>query len=149
MKRIFTVLILLLSFYIQSNAQLVSNQCESMSPCNALPICDIALPITQTFSFSMVGPPAGNPLQVTTCQNNNTLTNTMTNNWVFYRFTCYNGGDLNFIITPNQANSNLNWALWDISVSGCGNLNTGNQFIKDIDNYGLILLITCRILELR
>jgi len=123
MKRIFTVLILLVSFYIQSHAQTLSNQCES-SPCNALPICGTAT-ISQPFAFTSVGNPPGSPLQVTSCINNLGINTVATNNWVFYRFTCYSGGDFNFLITPNQTLTNLNWALWDITTSGCGNLGDG------------------------
>ena len=124
MKRIFTVLILLASFYMQSHAQVLSNQCES-SPCNALPICGTAT-ISQPYAFTSVGNPPGTPLQITSCVNNLGVNTAASNNWVFYRFTCYSGGDLNFLITPNQTLTNLNWALWDITTSGCGNLNTGN-----------------------
>lgn len=123
MKRIFTVLILLLSFYIQSHAQTLNNQCES-SPCNALPICGTL--VSQPYAFTSGGNPPGTPLQVTSCINNLGTSTTATSNWVFYRFTCYSAGDLNFLITPNQTLTNLNWALWDITTSGCGNLNTGN-----------------------
>jgi len=123
MKRIFTVLILLVSFYMQSHAQTLSNQCES-SPCNALPICGTAT-ISQPYAFTSVGNPPGTPLQVTSCINNLGVNTAASNNWVFYRFTCYSGGDLNFLITPNQTLTNLNWALWDITTSGCGNLGDG------------------------
>ena len=53
MKRIITAILLIVSF--QLNAQVLNNQCESQTPCNALPICGTAT-VSIAPSYSTTAP---------------------------------------------------------------------------------------------
>ncbi|MBL7771591.1 MAG: gliding motility-associated C-terminal domain-containing protein [Chitinophagaceae bacterium] len=111
MKRIITsIVVLLVSFWSTQAQTMITGGCES-SPCNAIPLCGIGT-VNQANSFTSTGNPQG------TCG-----ANFFTGNWVYYRFTCYASGNLTFTITPNDATSDINWGLWDISVTGCGSLS--------------------------
>lgn len=112
MKQITTAIVLSLVAFFSSKAQvIVINACES-NPCNAFVHCGAGNVIQQN-SFASIGNPQG------TCG-----ANFFTGNWVYYRFTCYASGNLNFTITPNDAASDINWALWNITTTGCANLSS-------------------------
>ena len=120
MKRIITSLILIAGFIVQGNAQVLLNQCESATPCNARVICGN----TVNSNFSYTTAPAFNPM--VTCASS-TGTFAYASNWVYYRFTCYTTGTLNFRLNSNDSASvasDLDWALWDISTTGCGSLTS-------------------------
>ncbi|MBK6820978.1 MAG: hypothetical protein IPG85_15845 [Bacteroidetes bacterium] len=123
MKRIITAILLIVSF--QLNAQVLNNQCESQTPCNALPICGTAT-VSIAPSYSTTAPYNVNPGGAGTCAGALGGTFTYTPNWVFFRFKCFTGGALNFAIIGNDLASDLDWAMWDITVSGCGSLSAGN-----------------------
>jgi hypothetical protein len=119
MKRIFTSLVLLFAIYFNGSAQLLpANQCESQTPCNARPIC--GAPVVTPFSFVTSALPA--PVGV--C---GAFLYGAAGNWVYYRFTCYSSGIFNFRLASNDSatvNSDLDFALWDITTAGCGGINT-------------------------
>lgn len=119
MKRIITSIALILGFAIQGYSQLLpANQCESQSPCNARSICGNVV----TTNFSYATTPAFNPVGVCGAF-------TYSSNWMYYRFTCYTTGTLNFRLVPIDSTlvgSDLDWALWNITTSGCGSLTAGN-----------------------
>ncbi|MBL7766103.1 MAG: SprB repeat-containing protein, partial [Chitinophagaceae bacterium] len=119
MKRILTALLLIAGFVFQSKAQLLATgQCEE-SPCGARIICGTGT-INNPYSYQNA---TGNP--VGTCASSSG-TFSYAQNWMYYRFKCTQTGILNFSITANDAASDLDWALWDISTSGCSSLGTGN-----------------------
>lgn len=93
-----------------AQAQMSTNACES-SPCNAIQICGIGTKVNN-YSYTSTGNPQG------TCG-----ANFFTNNWVYYRLTCYGSGNLIFTITPNDPLTDLNWAFWNITTTGCGSLS--------------------------
>jgi gliding motility-associated-like protein len=109
MKRIITSILILLAAYSNVKAQMLTNACES-SPCNAISICGIGAK-NQLYSFTSTGYPQS------TCG-----AQLMSNNWVYYRFTCYASGVLQFQINPNDPLTDINWALYNITTSGCSNL---------------------------
>ena len=120
MKRIITSLVLLVGFMLQGNAQVLLNQCESTTPCSARSICGN----TVVTNYSYTTAPAFNPM--VTCASS-TGTFAYASNWVYYRFTCYTTGTLNFRLNSNDSAStasDLDWALWDITTTGCGSLTT-------------------------
>ena len=121
MKKIITSLLLILGFCLQGKAQLLPmNQCES-SPCGALPICGNT--ITNIYSYQSN---TGNPTGVGTCASS-TGTFTYNQNWVYYRFKCYTTGTFNFTLTPNDATSDLDWAMWNVTTSGCSSITNSNM----------------------
>ena len=120
MKRIITSLVLFVGFMLQGNAQVLLNQCESTTPCSARSICGN----TVVTNYSYTTAPAFNPM--VTCASS-TGTFAYASNWVYYRFTCYTTGTLNFRLNSNDSAStasDLDWALWDITTTGCGSLTT-------------------------
>ncbi len=122
MKRIITSLALILGFLVQGQSQVLLNQCESATACNARTICGG----TVVSAFSYTTSPASNPIG--TCASS-TGTFAYASNWVYYRFTCYTTGTLNFRLNSNDSAStasDLDWALWNITASGCGSLTTAN-----------------------
>lgn len=120
MKRIFTSLVLLFGLIYQGQAQLLpANQCESQTPCNAKPLCGTV--INSAFSYSTT--PAFNP--VGTCASS-TGTFSYTSNWMYYKFTCNTTGTFNFRLNANDSASDLDWAIWDITSSGCGAISGAN-----------------------
>ncbi|GBL36183.1 hypothetical protein EMGBS15_17780 [Filimonas sp.] len=120
MKRILTSLALILGFALQGQSQVLLNQCESATACRARTICGGTI----VSNFSYTTSPAFNP--VGTCASS-TGTFAYASNWVYYRFTCYTTGILNFRLNSNDSTttaSDLDWALWDITATGCNTLTT-------------------------
>lgn len=106
----------------QANSQLLTDQCESMTACNALPICGTS--IVNNFSYTTTV--SSNPIGA--C-GSSTGTFAFSGKWVYYRFTCYSTGIFKFRLVPNDSatvNSDLDWALWDITYGDCSTLNTSN-----------------------
>ena len=112
----------MLGFVLQGQSQLLpANQCES-SPCGARPICGNTI----TSGFSFVTSPASNPIG--TCASS-TGTFAYSSNWVYYRFTCYSTGTFTMRLNSNDSATiatDLDWAMWDITTSGCSALTTAN-----------------------
>ncbi|HNF72113.1 MAG TPA: hypothetical protein PLP34_06865, partial [Chitinophagaceae bacterium] len=120
MKRILSAVLLLIAFTTTLKAQLLpANQCESQSACNARPLCGGVI----NNAFSYVTTPASNPIG--TCASS-TGTFAYNSNWMFYKFTCYSTGIFNFRLNANDSASDLDWALWDVTVTGCGTLTSAN-----------------------
>jgi gliding motility-associated-like protein len=120
MKRIITSLVLIIGLVWNAQAQLLpANQCESQTPCNARALCGSVINVP----YSFITTPAFNPIG--TCASS-TGTFSYTSNWVYYRFTCYSTGIFNFRLNANDSASDLDWALWDITTSGCGSIGTSN-----------------------
>jgi len=124
MKRILTSLALIFAFIVQGQTQILNNYCESQSACNARPICGAT--IVTTNSFTTTAPYNVNPIG--TCAS---LSGTFayTPNWVYYRVNCYATGIFNFRLVSNDSatvNSDLDWAMWNITTTGCGTLGTPN-----------------------
>ena len=123
MKRIFTSLVMVLGFVMQSQAQMqnMNSACEQ-NPCQALPVC--ATTVSNPYSYQSN---TGNPgVAATGCGNSIGGTVTYAQNWMYYRFTCQTAGTLNFTITPNDPSGDLDWAMWNVTNSGCGGIATGN-----------------------
>ncbi|MBK8144224.1 MAG: hypothetical protein IPK62_04080 [Bacteroidetes bacterium] len=125
MNKIITTLLIIASFCFQSQAQVINNAFESQSPCNAMPICGVNT-LTVPYTYSTTAPFNVNPGGAANCNNAIGGVVAYTPNWVFYRFKCFGAGTLQFTITPNDPVADMDWAIWDITVSGCGNLNAGN-----------------------
>lgn len=106
----------------QANSQVLTDQCESMTACNALPLCGTNIVNIYSYTTTVASNPIG------TCASS-TGTFAYNGKWVYYRFTCYSTGTFKFRLVPNDSatvNSDLDWALWDITSSDCSNLNVSN-----------------------
>ncbi|MCC7029314.1 MAG: hypothetical protein IT257_03340, partial [Chitinophagaceae bacterium] len=127
MKRIFTTLLLIVSFIFRSQSQVIDNACEGI-PCNSLPICGVNTIANVNSYTASLAPFNVNPGGIGNCNNavGGVVNYTATPNWIYYRLKCYAGGVLNFSINPNDPAADMDWAIWDISVSGCGSLTAGN-----------------------
>lgn len=119
-------LVLIVVFFAvqNSNAQLqnMNSACEQ-NPCQALPICSTT--ITNPYSYQSN---TGNPGVLTSggCGNSIGGYNVYEQNWIYYQFTCYNTGILNFTITPNDPLGDLDWALWNITNTDCSAIASTN-----------------------
>lgn len=76
------------------------------NPTTAFPVCG-----TSTFSQSTVPICGGRPIPAPTCQN----TGTTDKNPFWYKFTCFQSGTLEFLITPLDLNEDYDWQLFDIT----------------------------------
>ena len=122
MKRIVTSLILILAFGFQLQAQLqpMNGACEQ-NPCQARAICGTVT--NNNFSYQSN---TGNPPGAGSCGNALGGTFGFVQNWMYYKITCYTSGTFNFSLVANDPASDLDWALWNTTVSGCGSVLTGN-----------------------
>jgi len=75
------------------------------TPSTAFPVCG-----TDTFSQSTVPGCGGRSITAPGCQNFLTDINPF-----WYRFTCFQGGTLGFVITPNDPLDDYDWQLFDIT----------------------------------
>ncbi|MCB0740485.1 MAG: hypothetical protein KDB92_05445, partial [Chitinophagaceae bacterium] len=73
------------------------------TPSTAFPVCG-----TTTFSQSIVPICSTNDIYVPGCSGNSNA-NYQNKNPFFYKFTCYVGGTLGFIINPHAANDDYDW----------------------------------------
>ncbi|MCZ2140549.1 MAG: SprB repeat-containing protein, partial [Bacteroidia bacterium] len=101
------------------------NACESQSACNAMPICNTNT-YSVPFTYTTSAPYNVNPGGAASCNNAVGGLVNFVPNWAYYRFKCFGAGVLNFTITPNDPLADMDWAIWDITASGCGTLNAGN-----------------------
>lgn len=51
------------------------------------------------------------------------------NNPFYYKFTCFVGGTLSFVITPLAANEDYDWQLWDITGKTPNDIFTDNSLV--------------------
>lgn len=121
MKKIFAVC--LFFYFIQSQAQMqnMNSACEQ-NPCQALPIC--ATVVTNPYSYQSNTGNAGIPTNG--CGNSVGGTNDFAQNWNYYQFTCQSSGTFNFTITSNDPQGDFDWALWDVTSSGCSGISSSN-----------------------
>ncbi len=122
MKRLLSAIFLLAAFVTPSRAQLLTNACEA-DPCKALPICGNT---TVNIAPSYASTAGTNPIGTCSGVNPAGTTFSYTANWVYLRFTCTTTGSLLFNLTANDGASDLDWALWDITTTGCSSLGVGN-----------------------
>lgn len=122
MKRILSALFLMTAFVLPSRAQLLTNACES-DPCKALPVCGNT---TYTVAPSYTSSVASNPIGTCSGISPAGTTFAYASNWMYVRFTCTTTGSLVFTLTALDAAADLDWALWDITTTGCSSLGVGN-----------------------
>src|SRR5258705_9393863 len=79
------------------------------TPSTAFPVCG-----TTTFQQNNVPLCNTNSLYVPGCSGNGGA-DYANRNPFFYTFTCYTSGTLGFLITPNAANEDYDWQLYDIT----------------------------------
>src|SRR6476620_2008532 len=102
---------LLLIISIASVLKGFSQACTTLgqTPSTAFPVCG-----TSTFQQNVVPPCATNDLYVPGCTGTSNALY-QNKNPFFYKFTCFTGGTLGFVITPNAANEDYDWQLYDIT----------------------------------
>jgi gliding motility-associated-like protein len=100
----FTLFILLCAFAGVGFAQ---STCTTLgqNPGTAFPVCG-----TDTFTQNSVPPCGGRSIKAPGCQD---ILADLNPFW--YRFTCYAGGTLGFLITPNNLGDDYDWQLFDIT----------------------------------
>ena len=131
MKRIFTLIVVLcIAVLQQANAQnlLLTNACER-NPCNALSLC-VPTPIAgQVVTNPNAYNTASNPMLPNTtfgaCGGTG-ITGPSTGNWCFYRFRVFQGGTFGFSIAANDPACDLNFALFNTTLSGGCNISSAN-----------------------
>lgn len=86
-------------------------QCTTLgqNPSTALPVCG-----TTTFIQNNVPICLGDSLYVPGCSGTSGAVYENKNPF-WYKFTCYQSGTLSFVITPNNANEDYDWQLYDIT----------------------------------
>lgn len=99
-----TLLLLLGLFYLGSYSQI---NCGTLgqNPSTAFPVCG-----TDTFTQSSVPVCGGRSIKAPGCQD---ILQDLNPFW--YRFTCYTGGTLGFLLTPNNLGDDYDWQLFDIT----------------------------------
>lgn len=101
------ILLLLLTALVSSS--LLSQTCTNrgQTPATAFPVCGIA-----TFSQSEVAPCGGEEITVPGCWDGAGYGDI---NPYWYKFTCFEAGNLGFMITPHTASDDYDWQLFDIT----------------------------------
>ena len=93
------------------------------TPSTAFPVCG-----TTTFQQNNVPVCATNDLFVPGCSGTGGALY-QNKNPFFYKFTCYTSGTLGFLITPNAANEDYDWQLYDITGRNPNEIFTNNALI--------------------
>jgi gliding motility-associated-like protein len=111
MKSLFKIVPLLFAFFFLHANSALSQPCTTLgqTPATAFPVCGIT-----TFQQNNVPLCKTNDLFVPGCTGNSNA-NYANKNPFFYKFTCYVSGTLGFLITPNAANEDYDWQLYDIT----------------------------------
>jgi gliding motility-associated-like protein len=106
------------------SASAFSQACTTLgqTPSTAFPVCG-----TTTFHQSTVPLCSTNDLYVPGCTGDGALY--ANKNPFFYKFTCYVGGTLGFVITPITDNEDYDWQLWDITGHDPNDIFTDNSLI--------------------
>ncbi|HRF19877.1 MAG TPA: PKD domain-containing protein, partial [Chitinophagaceae bacterium] len=107
MRKKLTTLLIVLTFWVTAaHAQ----PCTTLgqTPSTAFPVCG-----TTTFTQATVPLCSTTSLFVPGCTGDGA--NYENKNPFFYKFTCYVGGTLGFVITPLAANEDYDWQLYDIT----------------------------------
>ncbi|MEO5946493.1 MAG: gliding motility-associated C-terminal domain-containing protein [Chitinophagaceae bacterium] len=103
--------IFLFIFFLCNNVVAYSQACTTLgqTPSTAFPVCG-----TTTFTQTVVPICSTNDLFVPGCSGAGGA-DYQNKNPFFYKFTCYVGGTLAFIITPLADNEDYDWQLYDIT----------------------------------
>lgn len=101
-----------------------SQPCTNLgqTPETAFPVCG-----TSTFQQSNVPICASIDVYVPGCSR--TTGNYQNKNPYYYRFTCFQGGTLGFVIVPNNQGDDYDWQLYDITGINPANIFTSNSAV--------------------
>lgn len=102
--KIITLLTFCVLIFIHGNAQTCS--ALGQNPSTAFPVCG-----TSVFSQSTVPICGGRTINAPTC----TKVQLVDKNPYWYKFTCFTGGTLGFLITPLNLNEDYDWQLFDVT----------------------------------
>ena len=119
-----TVALLVFSFMVRGSPALCQ-ACTTLgqTPATAFPICGVT-----TFQQNNVPLCISNDLFVPGCTGNSNAQYADRNPF-FYKFTCYVSGTLGFLITPNAANEDYDWQLYDITGHNPNDIFTDHSII--------------------
>ncbi|MFN8243747.1 MAG: PKD domain-containing protein [Ferruginibacter sp.] len=92
-------------------------------PSKAIPVCGTTV-FTQTAVTNCTGPNIAQPF----CPDPFASTASY-----WYKFTCFSGGSLSFLITPNGASDDYDWALFDITGHNPDDVFTDNTLAVTIN----------------
>jgi gliding motility-associated-like protein len=120
-----TVALLLLVFLLLYTSPALSQPCTTLgqTPATAFPVCG-----TTSFQQNNVPICSTNDLYVPGCTGSSNA-NYANKNPFFYKFTCYTSGTLGFLITPNSANEDYDWQLYDITGHNPNDIFTDHTII--------------------
>jgi len=94
------------------------------TPSTAFPVCgtnifhQASVPICATVNIFVPG-----------CSNQPGSANYQNKNPYFYKFTCFVGGTLGFLIAPLSSNEDYDWQLWDITGHNPDDIFTDNTLV--------------------
>jgi hypothetical protein len=118
MKIIRLVFVLIISIIFKFNSTAQTCTTFGQTPATALPVCALV-------PYSQVQVPVCNNgvVQVPVCSvTGSPPTVYEAKNPFWYKFTCYQAGTLDFVITPNTGGQDYDWQLYDVTT--VTNLNT-------------------------
>lgn len=125
MTRYLKIQALTIAFLFCINSYLHSQSCTTLgqTPSTAFPVCG-----TTAFQQANVPLCSTNDLYVPGCSGSGGA-NYQNKNPFFYKFTCFVGGTLSFVITPNAPNEDYDWQLYDITGSNPNDIFTVNSLV--------------------
>jgi gliding motility-associated-like protein len=98
------------------------------TPSTAFPVCG-----TSTFTQSTVPICGGRNIPAPTCQGGGYTDK----NPFWYKFTCFQSGTLQFVITPNDMNEDYDWQLFDVTNKDVNDVYTDQTMIISYNWSGL------------
>jgi gliding motility-associated-like protein len=119
------VTLLIPLFFLLYAGTALCQSCTTLgqTPTTAFPVCGIT-----TFQQNNVPICSTNDLFVPGCSGSGNA-NYANKNPFFYKFTCYVSGSLGFVITPNAANEDYDWQLYDITGHNPNDIFTDHTII--------------------
>ena len=123
-KKIFTLLVLTVAFFVRVQAQPCS--LPGMTPSNAIPVCGTSV-FHQDQVVNCSGPnvaQTGCPIGVTSASS------------FWYKFTCYQTGTLGFLISGISSTDDYDWALMDVTGHNPNDVFTNSSLAISINLYG-------------
>ncbi len=123
-KKIFTLLVLTVVFFVGAHAQPCS--LPGMTPSNAIPVCG-----TSVFHQDRVDNCSGPNVAQTGCSIGVTSSSSY-----WYKFTCYQTGTLGFLISGISSTDDYDWALMDITGHNPNDVFTNSSLAISINLYG-------------
>ena len=110
----------------------VFSQVPTVQDClGAIPICQN----TYSNSNSYIG--SGNyPNEINTASSTCLSTGGGENNSVWYVFTAQTTGNFSFVITPNNAMDDYDWAVYNLTSAGCGDIYNNPSLEISCNSYG-------------